>query len=103
MIQYKNNYGEFEFVKDEKGNIIKSRMEEGTLQKIAAITGGMYVKAGGAQFGLDIIYEEKLSKMEKRSLEATMQKRYHERFQIPLAIAIILLCIEMLVPLRRKD
>lgn len=89
------------FLKDKEGNVVKSKLDEATLQKIALTTGGSYVHATLTEFGLDLLYEEKLSKMEKRELEGKMVKNYEERFQIPLGIALVLLLLEMAIGERR--
>lgn len=94
LIQVENEQGEKGFVKDEQGNFIKSRLNEDLLQKIAVATGGVYVRASGAQFGLELIYDRELSKMEKRDFESKKEKRYFERFQVPLAVAFLLLIVE---------
>lgn len=94
LIQVADDKGALEFLKDEQGNFVKSRLNETTLQQIAMSTGGSYIHASGAHFGLDAIYQQEISKLEKRELESKVEKRYHERFQIPLAIALILLVIE---------
>lgn len=93
--------GNRSYLKDRSGNVVKTRLDESTLQEIALNTGGSYVKATNTEFGLDAIYEEKLSQMEKREIENKMVKKYHERFQIPLMIALVLLCIEPFVRSRR--
>ncbi len=94
--------GKFEFLKDAEGNVVKTKLDEERLQRIALETGGMYVRATGAEFGLDLIYKERLSKLQKQEFEARMEKRYHERFQIPLGIAIFLLFLEPLIGDRRR-
>jgi len=94
LIQFVNERGETEFLKDSAGNFVKSRLNENLLQQIALTTGGVYARSSGAEFGLDFIYENELSRLEKRDIEQKMKKHYHERFQIPLAVAFILLLIE---------
>ncbi len=94
LIQIPDGRGGMEFLKDNKGNFVKSRLNEKLLERIALITGGVYVKSSGANFGLDFIYKKELSKLEKRDIESRLEKRYHERFQIPLAIALILLVVD---------
>ncbi|MBI5416077.1 MAG: VWA domain-containing protein [Candidatus Omnitrophica bacterium] len=94
LIQFVNEKGETEFLKDHNGNYVKSRLNENLLQQIALETGGMYVRAGGAEFGLDFIYDHELSGWERRDIDQKMQKRYYDRFQIPLAIAFLLLLTE---------
>jgi Ca-activated chloride channel family protein len=93
--------GNRSYLKDRSGNVVKTRLDESTLQEIALNTGGSYVKATNTEFGLDAIYEEKLSQMEKREIENKVVKKYHERFQIPLIIALLLLCIEPFVRVRK--
>ncbi|OGW76027.1 MAG: hypothetical protein A2Z72_02055 [Omnitrophica bacterium RBG_13_46_9] len=102
LIQVTGDRGEKTFLKDREGNIVKSRLNEEIPQKIAFETGGMYVRSSGSEFGLDLIYEEKLSKMEKREIKAQMSKLYYERFQIPLAFAMLLLMIEPLMSDRKR-
>lgn len=100
LIQLVDDTGKKRFLRDREGNIVKSRLNEEVLKKIALITGGTYVRSRGAELGLGLIYEEKLSKMEKRDIKTRMSKRYHERFQIPLAIALIFLVSEPFIRLR---
>lgn len=90
------------FLKDRSGNVVKTRLDEDTLQKIALNTGGSYVKATGAEFGLELIYDEKLSKMEQREIENKMIKKYDEKFQIPLIIALIIIGAELFIKERRE-
>ncbi len=101
LIQFTNERGETEFLKDSAGNFVKSRLNENLLQQIALTTNGAYVRSSGAEFGLDYIYEHELSRWEKRDIEQKMKKRYQERFQIPLAVAFVLLLIETWLPSRK--
>lgn len=102
LIQLVDRNGKRSFLKDREGNIVKSRLNERVLQGIALSTGGMYVRSSGADFGLELIYDERLSRMEKRDIKVQMSKFYHERFQIPLALALLLLLIEPLISDRRR-
>jgi len=103
LIQMRNQQGELVFLKDNDGNIVKSRLNERLLKEIALITGGVYVRASGSQFGLDLIYDQEISKFEKREIEAKMKKKHHERFQFPLGFAALLLVIETCITTRRKQ
>jgi Ca-activated chloride channel family protein len=103
LIPVSDEKGNVSYLKDRKGNVVKTRLDENMLQQIALNTGGSYVKATGSEFGLDLIYEEKLSKMERREVENKMVKKYEERFQILLGFALMLLCIEPFVRERKKD
>ncbi|MCK5215942.1 MAG: VWA domain-containing protein [Candidatus Omnitrophica bacterium] len=103
LIRVRDASGNYEFFKDAEGNYVKSRLNEKILQEIALTTGGVYIRASGAQFGLDLIFERELAKFEKREIESQMEKRYYERFQIPLAFMLILFVIEMCLPYRKKE
>ncbi len=94
--------GNRSFLKDRNGQVVKSQLDETTLQKVALTTGGGYVHASGAEYGLDVIYNEKIATMEKRDLESKLQKRYEERYQIPAAIVLGLLCLEAFFGERRR-
>lgn len=93
--------GRKEFLKDNEGNAVKSRLNEEVLQKIAIATGGTYIRSTNTDFGLDLLYKEKLSKMEKREFEGKMNKLYDERFQIFLAIGLCLILLEIVVSDRK--
>ena len=90
------------FLKDKQGNVIKTRLNEKVLREIALATAGMYVHSTTAEFGLETIYKERLSKMEKQDIKTQMKKHYHERFQIFTAIALILLILEPFISDKKK-
>ena len=102
LIPMVDENGDVSFLKDRQGQVIQSRLDETTLQKVALKTNGGYVHASGAEFGLDIIYTEKIADMEKRELESKLQKRFEERYQFPAAIALGLLCLGALIGERRR-
>lgn len=85
------------YLKDRKGQVVKSRLDEATLQKIAINTGGVYLHAAGVDLGLGALYRDHIATMDKRELESTMERRYEHRYQLPLALALLLLAGEMLV------
>ena len=89
------------FVKDRDGQVVKSRLDEATLKEIALSTGGAYVQGIGPTLGLDQVFRDHIAPMERREVASALQRQYEERFQIPLGLAIALLVIEILVPLRR--
>jgi len=90
------------WVKDRAGQVVKSRLDEGTLKDVAVDTGGVYLHAAGPSLGLAELYRDYIDTMEKRDLASTLEKRFEERFQIPLAVALLLLACEPLVGERRS-
>ena len=103
LITLTDESGKRTFLKDRDGQVVKSRLDEVILQKIALVTGGSYVRTSGAEFGLDLIYNEKIAQMEKKELESKLQKRYEERFQIPLLIALFLIVVEAFISDRKRE
>ncbi|MCM8773256.1 MAG: VWA domain-containing protein [Candidatus Omnitrophica bacterium] len=91
------------FLKDKQGAVVKTRLNELILQNIALTTEGAYIRATNNEFGLELIYREKIHKLAKRELESRMFKQYEEHFQIPLALAFLFLTLECFVKERRRD
>lgn len=89
-IPIEDSEGNRSYLKDKKGNTVLSKLEDINLKKIALQTGGTY--ASGA-VALDQIYNERIAKMEKKELESTRRRIYENRYQIPLAIGLILIII----------
>jgi len=89
------------FKKDQNGEVIVSKLDDVTLQKISLATGGKFYHATGGEIELDRIFDE-ISKMEKKELEGTLVTRYDDRYQWPLLIAVILIVGEFFLPERKK-
>ncbi len=87
------------FKKDDEGNVIISKMDETTLQKIALTTGGKYYRSTPSELELDKIYDD-ISKLEKKELEGKLLLQYDDRFQWPLALALMFVIWEVFVPER---
>lgn len=91
------------FVKDRRGQVVKSRLDEETLKEIALGTGGAYVHGLGPRLGLDEVFRDHIATMERREVASSIERRNEERFQIPLALALLLLAVELLLPRRRLE
>ena len=90
------------FRRDRNGEIILSRLDEATLQRIALETGGRYVRSVTGDVDLEQIYLQGVkATLSDRELGAGRRQRWNARFQWLLATAMILLMIEMLIPTRR--
>lgn len=86
-------------LRDEDGKIVTSKLNEKVLSEVAKATGGFYEPLTAN--GMDAIYENGLKKIPQQELSARMKQLAIERFQIPLAIAMVLLALESLVGTRR--
>lgn len=89
------------FKKDQSGEVIVTKLDETTLQKIALETGGKYYHATAGELELDKIFDE-ISKLEKKDLEGTLVTRYDDRFQWPLMLALFLIVGEFFLSERKK-
>jgi len=90
-----------EYRKDERGQVVVSRLDEANLARIALETGGRYYRASTAEDELNAIYDE-ISRLEKKELESRLFQNYEDRFQYPLALAVLCLAVETLIGDRRK-
>lgn len=90
-----------EWLKDEKDEMVVSRLNEELLQQITAATGGGYIRATNAAFGLDEIVSE-IEKIEQGELTTLSFEEYNEQFQWILAVAAVLLLLESLLLSRRN-
>ncbi|MDP3042705.1 MAG: VWA domain-containing protein [Candidatus Omnitrophota bacterium] len=102
LVFLKQEDGRKEFLKDNAGNAVKSSLNEDLLQKISLATGGTYIRSTNTNFGLDLLYQGRLSKMEKRVFEGKMNKLYEEKFQLPLLLGLILILLEIIISDRKK-
>ncbi len=92
------------FKKDDKGRIIMSRVDDEALQKIAAISNGIYVKSVAGDMDLDLIYTgEILKKMERKTIESGRKKVWENRFQWLLLPCVLFLILELLVSEQKRN
>ncbi|MEP9411843.1 MAG: VWA domain-containing protein [Candidatus Brocadia sp.] len=101
-IRIKDESGQERLLKDRQGQVVKSRLDEITLNKIALETGGLYTPAYGTKWGLEMLYKDNIAKIEDSTYKTQRVKRYVNRYQIPLFIAIVLIILESFLPDRRK-
>ena len=89
--------GEKTFMKY-KGQEVWSKLDADTLRKVVyATNGGKYLSVEpGTTLDLGQIYERLIASAEKRELESTTMMRYDERFQIFLALGLVLIVWEYL-------
>jgi len=95
------NDGKRDYLKDNEGNTVISRLDEKILQSIAAATGGSYVRASNSSIGLDEIFDG-IRGMDKNELESTMYTEYNDQFRIFAALSLILLFADFMVMDRKN-
>jgi Ca-activated chloride channel homolog len=101
-IPIRDSRGEvIEYRKDPNGQVVISSLDERSLAEIAAQTGGRYLRATTSENEIEALYND-ISGLEKKELESRLFQNYEDRFQYPLALAIIFLVAESWISERRK-
>jgi Ca-activated chloride channel family protein len=90
-----------EFLKDEKGDMVVTKLDEETLESIAQATDGLYVRASKQDLGLDEVVRE-INAMEKSELETLRFEEYNEQYAYALVVALVLLLLEFALLDRRN-
>ncbi len=89
------------FKKDRQGEVVITKLDEFSLEKIALQTGGKYFRASTGEDELDKIYDD-IAQMEKKELGSLQFSQFEDRFQYFVFIVLLLLLIEFLLPERVK-
>ena len=91
-----------QYKKDGEGNLVQTRREADTLQRIALKTGGKYVEGkSSGELELDEVYSS-VGEFEKTLQESKTYTIYEDRFPWFLLVAALLLGWEMLATDRRR-
>jgi tetratricopeptide (TPR) repeat protein len=94
------NGNRIDYKRDESGSIVLTKLDETMLQQIASSTGATYHRATSGGNEIDDVYKE-LSSLQKVEYGTKQVTGFETRYQYPLACAILLLLIEVLLSERR--
>lgn len=100
-IQILTAQGKPEWVRDTKGEVVHSRLDEPTLRAIALATHGAYYPLGAIGQGLGKVRLD-VENLSNQSVSGPARKLGVDRFYIPLAILLGVLVIESLIGTRRR-
>jgi len=107
-------------LKDKDGNYVKSRLDEVLLSEIPAAANaarqeltkdigdeakiiGRYIPAYSPDWSLEKVYLEIVKKMERKKLGPRWVKKFHNRYQWPLFLAVILLTVEAVMSQGKRE
>jgi len=97
-----NEYGEvIDFKRDQNGEVVLSKLDEGTLQAIAKTADGKYYRATAGGSELDSLLGE-IDNLQRAQLQSRFETTYIERFQIFLALALGALILAEFIPDRKE-
>jgi Ca-activated chloride channel family protein len=98
---YDQNGNQMGFKKDKQGQTVISKLNETILQQIASAGNGIYIRATTGRDGLGRIFEE-INQLEKAEIETQMFSEYEDRYQYFIAIALLFLLLEFLLPEKKS-
>lgn len=100
-IPLSRNANSQEFLKDNEGNTVLTKLDEVGLEKIATEGKGKYIHSTSGDDGLNTLLDQ-IGRMEKKSFGTKQYTDYEDRFQYFLAIALVLLLLELLIGERKS-
>ena len=85
-----------DFKRDRSGNVVVTKLDEVSLEKIASIGSGKYFRGTNSQDELEEIYKD-INALQKKEFGVKQFTGYEDRFQYFLAPGILLLVLELLI------
>ncbi len=95
LIVVRDANGNSSYLKDSSGQVVKTTLNETMLRQIARAGNGSYIRGDGVSLGLEELYRQKLSRLNRSEISSKWQKRYIDRYQLPLLLAVLLLITEL--------
>lgn len=93
---YNASGAQTDFKRDRNGNIVVTKLDEASLEKIASIGNGKYFRGTNAQDELNEIYKN-INTLQKKEFGVKQFTDYEDRFQFFIAVGIFLLLAEFLL------
>ena len=85
--------GSNDYMRDNAGNVVVTKLNEQMCQEIAAAGNGMYVRADNTNSALRAL-EKEIDKMNKSEMDSKVYSEYDEQFQIFAWIALFFLLVD---------
>ena len=96
-----HNGVQVDFMKDQDGNTVITKLDQTVLEKIAGEGKGIFVRASSGDDGLETIMKE-ISKMDKKTFGTKQFSNYEDRFQYFIGGALFLLLLEFIISNRKS-
>jgi Ca-activated chloride channel homolog len=102
MIPFDFGNGLIDFKRDDNGQPVKSKVNEKMLTDLANAAEGAYFNLSATTNVIDAL-KNRVDKVEKKELEARSFSEFESYFQWFLAIALLILVAEFMMPYRKSD
>jgi Ca-activated chloride channel family protein len=90
------------FVKDAKGQVVKSRLDENRLREIAEATGGFYLHLENGPATMHQLVTDGIGKMKAGDIDVRLSRRPIERYEWPLGAGLAALAVSLLIGDRKR-
>ncbi len=87
---------EGDYIRDEAGNVVRSKLQSGVLQQLASATGGRFLKLGDQPLNRHTI-QPLLDRLTEQQSANRQTSRPIERFAWPLSLGIVLLMLAWII------
>ena len=91
------NGGGTGFVKDDTGQVVKSKLDEKRLKEIAETTGGFYIHLEDGPRTMKQLFDDGVAKMQSGEIDERLSRQPIERYQWPLGLAFFALMLGSIV------
>jgi len=91
------------FVKDDNGQVVKSKLDEKRLKEIAETTGGFYIHLEDGPRTMKQLFDDGLAKMQAGEIDERLSRQPIERYQWPLAAALLVFGAAFLLRERKRE
>lgn len=88
--------GRSEYLKDQNGETVLTKLDANMLQQIASEGNGQFVRAGNRALDLENLIQD-IQKLEKAEFETKIFTDYDDKFQLFFLLAFIFLILEFLI------
>lgn len=85
-----------DYIRDEAGNVVRSKLENGVLQQLATMTGGRYLKLGTQPLNRNAI-QPVLDRLTEQQSANRQTSRPIERFAWPLSLGMVFLMLAWII------
>lgn len=94
--------GRQNYLYDETGNLVNSKLNEDMMRDLAKAGGGAYYNLNSGDDAILDDLKAKIDRMEKQTYEQRVFEEYESYYQIPVALALILIVLEFLISYRKN-
>jgi Ca-activated chloride channel family protein len=84
------------YKKDEKGDVVITKLNKDLLSSISSSSNGIYVDGSNTEIVVESIFE-RLKEMDKKEFESKQYVAYKDQFQWFIGFAILFLCLELFI------